>query len=467
MADNGLLNNPNLYDDDMADVKKPAASLFRELGIQTPGERQAAAMEQQQLMQALQQRQQQAQQQMAIQRAQMAGGYNFSALTAMGGNTPQTPPGGGFLGMKQPPQQGAPQMGRMQGGQGQDDAGNILTQALQQNPGNRGRALKQAGYKLLQVAVQRGDGNLQSIASNMLMKGQQFDQSDAKESAQTEDLQSQTQTRNQKAGLELAQAGNPGTPFQTTAENGDEVTKRDIKNQLGQVVGSKVEGRGPKKITQTNLDGGLNTAGISKNVDEFGKLVTNSDTTVVGMRRISQLLQQGAGQGWAAKGVGFVNNVKGLAQQIGSGASLSSGAEDKLSELKKQDFQKWATQTSIASSDWSDLVSSLAKTYNPTGTITEKDITRAAEAVGAGMTNVGSVQAVLKEAENRVYKNVDSNFRNAIPEVQKYTKGQYENFNGRFGHKAPVFVKTPDEARKVPKGTPFVNEQGEEFSNGS
>lgn len=465
MADNGLLNNPNLYGDDMADVKKPAASLFRELGIETPQEKQAAQMEQQQLMQALQQRQQMAMQQMAIQKAQMAGGFNFPALTAMGANTPQTPPGGGFLGLKQAPQPGVPgQMGGMQ--EQSDDPSQILSAALQANPTNRGRALKQAGYQLLQLAIKKGDGNMQSIASNMLMKGQQFDQDDSKEQAQTEDFKSQTQTRNQKAGLELAQAGNPGTPFQTTDAQGNEVTKRDTKNALGQVVGERIEGRGPKKITQTNIDGGLNSAGVSKNVDEFGKLLQNSDSTVVGMRRISQLLDQGAGQGWAAKGVGFVNNIKGLAEQIGSGATLSAGAEQALAN-KKGDFQAWATKTAISQADWSDLVSSLAKTYNPTGTITEKDITRAAEAVGAGLTNVSSVKAVLKEGENRVYKNVDATYRNSNNTVQGFVKGQYEGFNGRFGHKAPVFVKTPDEARKVPKGTPFINEQGEEFSNGS
>jgi hypothetical protein len=119
---------------------------------------------------------------------------------------------------------------------------------------------------------------------------------------------------------------------------------------------------------------------------EFQKLLVNSKSAVKSMRDITENLEQGAAQGWAANMVTLVDNAAGTLSQMAPGSRLDASATAAL-ESNSKNFQDWATKTGVNESIWNDLVSNLAKTYNPTGTITEKDITRAAKTVGQNISN--------------------------------------------------------------------------------
>lgn len=445
---------PNLTglfgDQGFPDTRKPEADLYGKLGILSPTD-QATQMQQMDYLrqqQAIQQQQLALQQQgQKIQQAQLGTGYGFPVLTALGGNTPQRQPAFGISQQQQGP-----------------DVHSIARMVLAKH-GQDPKGLNDAGVELINLGTQQNNGDLLKIGAQMRAYAREQLFKEGKDEAEIDSKNVDMKTKLAEEGRKSAQAGNPGKIEDFRTSNGDIKSIRQRFNSQGGYIGDETMGQGPVKQTNTNIDEtGLTNTQFGKQIEEFTALRTNAEQASDNIKRIDALLAQGAGQGWAGRGVTFMNNLRGtLAQMDFSGSTWSASAQAAL-DSKRKDFVKWAHLTNMKDSDFVDLVSSLAKTYNPTGTITEKDITRAADAVGAGLSDVGSVRQVLQEAKMRMFRSVDTSFKNKAGKVKDMVGADYQDWRGRVG--APFFVSTPEEARKLPPGAKFVTPDGEELSNG-
>lgn len=434
MADfNGYLKqmSPNLGQD----TKKAAPGLFAELGIYSPSEKAQMQMEQNQAMQAqflLQQQlaaqAQQAQIHSANAKSSVPTGYNFSTFLGMGGmqNLNQADRlAAQAQGMaRQVPNAFSQSQPQAPYG-ASDKAGispeQIVTQALQQYPNDKPTALRVAGKQLATLGQARNDPYLQNIGANLLNKAVEADKEVADLKAKNAEARKAQISANKEAG--------PGSAETYRTSNGDITTYRKKYDAEGNYIGDEIKGSGPNK--QVTSNDGLTDTQVGANVDKFASLVTNTDATISAMRDIRTNLSKGSAQGWTAAGVGFMNNVKGTLEQLASTGTYSAGAQEALSKFAPT-FQEWADKTGVNDSIWNDLVSNLAKTYNPTGTITEKDITRAAKTVGQNVSNPQTVAKILEDAERRSRQFVDKTYKYSTRKVQDLTKEQYDTFLKTF-----------------------------------
>lgn len=419
----GLMNGM-VGPDDTPDTKKSAGDLFQELGIFSPSEKLQNAQRQQLAIQMYQQQQDQARRQQAIQAAQIGTGFGFPVFTAMGGMNQSRPP-------------------QMQNPQGGDsfDPGSVISQELAASPDDRAGAMKRAGMKLMQIGSQKGDSTLQRIASNLIIKSQQEGV-----------VQQKAMAEKAESDRKAAQAGNPGDTYTYRKPNGDIVTGRQNKNALGGFTGDEVLGEGPNKQITTTVDDPRTQTQKGEEYLSFQKLLTNTRGAVDSMRDIATNLEQGAAQGWAAKGVTLMDNVVGTLQQYRPDATYTAKAQAAIADLKSSGtFDKWAQKTGVNQATWNDLVSNLAKTYNPTGTITEKDIDRAAKAVGANFSNPKTVAAVLRDAERRALRTVSNTYEDMGDDARSASQPQMDRFMGKYGAKRKVVQRG-----KRANGTPVV-----------
>lgn len=416
--------------DETPDTQKGAPDLFKELGILSPSEKAQQAQHQQQVLQLLQQQLFQQKQQQAQQTASTLGSsFGFPLFTAMGG-------------LNRPPQQ--QQMPQQQ--QGGFDPGSLVAQELAATPDDRAGAMKRAGLKLLQLGGQKGDSTLQRIGSNLIVKAQ-------KESV----VQQKAQADQADAARKAAQAGNPGTPYNVHTPNGDIRSERETHGKLGEYTGTEILSQGPNKEQIATLDDPRTQTQKGKEYMDFKDMLTNTRTAVDSMRDITKNLEDGAAQGWAAKGVSLLDNAVGTLNQLAPGSSLDSSAQAALAK-NGSTFKSWAQKTGVNESIWNDLVSNLAKTYNPTGTITEKDIVRAARVVGQNYSNPQTVAAILKDAERRAIRGVTNSYEDMGDDARAASQSQFDRFMGSYGSKSGVAKpKTEAEYDALPSGTPYVD----------
>lgn len=402
------------------DTKKPGAGLFAELGILSPSEKLQQQLQQQQAEQAQQMLQQQiaaqaqsAQLAQANAKAGVPGGYGFSQFQAMGGLM-NLQKGDRYAdqaaqGMGRRPTNLAPQA---PGSDTDGIASQVVSQALQQFPNDKAKALRVAGQQLSALGANRQDQNLQSIGANLFQAAAKADKEQA-------DLRKQQVDTNKETGPESVET--------RRAANGDIMSFRRVRDANGNYVTDEQLGGGPnKQITTTEEDPRVQ-AQKGAEYSKFQDLLVNTDDTVSSMRDITDNLEKGAAQGWAANLVGLVDNAAGTLGQLAPNSKLTSSATQAL-EATKGTFAEWAKKTGVNESIWNDLVSNLAKTYNPTGTITEKDITRAAKTVGQNISNPATVAAVLKDAERRTRAHVDKTYSYMGDAARAASKTQYERF---------------------------------------
>lgn len=431
MADiSGLLGRmaPNIGDDD---TQKAGAGLFAQLGIFSPSDKLRQQLQQQQAQQAQialqQQLAAQAQQGQLAQANSKAGaanlGFNFSPFMAMGGlqnlqNAGQLgAQGTKGVGGNSPASMRTPSLESDNADAGGISPEQIVTNALQKYP-DKGTALRVAGKQLAALGQSRNDPYLQNIAANLVSKAVDAD----KETSGIEATRQNTTKSKFDQNRERV-----GTPFQAHEANGNLTSQSQEFDAEGNYIGTKKYSTGPnKQITQT-LDDPRTQTQKGAEYGEFQKLLVNSDNTITSMRAIADNLQAGAAQGWAATGVSLIDNVVGTLSQFKPDAKYTAKATQALS-ASKGDFAKWAQKTGVNASLWNDLVSNLAKTYNPTGTITEKDITRAAESVGKNFSNPATVAEVLREAEQRTRGFVDKSYKYMGDGAREASKSQYERF---------------------------------------
>lgn len=473
MADySGLLKEivPNMG----SDTKKPGAGLFEEAGIWSPSEKIQRRLEQQQAMQAQFALQQQlAAQAQSMQLAQAGAkanaptGFNFAPFMAMGG-LQNIQAGDRIANQATRASQPSPSiMSRPINMQGQpagglptdvsDAAGispeKIITEALQKYP-TRSQAAKVAGAQLAALGQARNDPYLQNIGANLINKSADFE----KDEAEIENKKASTAKTKVDTTKAEGELNNPGNTFQGHSPDGDLVTMAP-QFENGKFAGYKVVTKGPnKQITQTVDDPRTGTQ-KGEEYQNFQKLLVNSEAALTSMQDIASGLEQGAGIGWAGKGVQLLDNAIGTMEQIAPNAKLSSKAVDELMSNDGK-FQEWAKKTGIEKSRISDLVSNLAKTYNPTGTITEKDIARAAEAVGGGLSNPKTMAAVLQDAGMRSARFVDQTYKYMGKDAADASKSQYEKFKGTWGGEYP---QTKAEYDALKDGTRYWNPQKGKF----
>lgn len=414
----GLLNN--MDQTGFPEEKKPAADLFTTFGILSPSEKRAQAMQQQMVQGLLQQQMAAQQQQLQMQKMQTGAsagsGFGFPTALAMGAaRRPES---------AQQPQGGGPQ-GLQPGGD--IDAGSIFSQELQSTPDDEAGAAKRAGGKLLAVANARGDTDLAKIATNMINWSNSKAQEDAKSKASLASTQAGTAKTVQDTKLDSSKAGNPGDAFNVRAPNGDMVAMAMEKDANGKFIGYKVLGQGPNKQISQTIDDPLTQTQKGEEYLQFQKLLGNSDTAILSMRDIADNMEKGAAQGWAGNGVTLMSNIVGTLEQFRPDVQYTPRAMEELSS-RSGSFKEWATKTGVNESIWNDLVSNLAKTYNPTGTITEKDITRAAKTVGQNFSSPATVAAILRDAERRSRRLVDKTYSYMGEGARAASKSQYERF---------------------------------------
>lgn len=438
-------------DDGFPDAQKTAPDLFQQLGILSPSEKQAAAMKQQQAMALLQQQNELVRQQQMIQKAQLGSGYGFSVLTALGGTrSPQS-----AFGLT-PPQQGPDVSGI---------AGKLISQEYQNTPDDPVGAQKRAGIKLLQLANQSGNGDLQKIAVQTISNANQQALKQNQTKAQTANTQSEALDRNTRLGMAIDKLGNPGDTFQGHAPNGDIVSFAPQHDARGRFTGYKVITQGPnKQVTQTLDDPRTATQKGAEYLD-FQNLLTNSGVALRTMDDITKGLEEGAAQGWAAVGVRAVDNAIGTLQQLAPGATLTADAQAALGDKEMQNrFALWASKTGINRARWMDLVQSLARSYNGKQ-VTENDVKRAADVVGANYSNPATVAAVLKDAKKRTLDRIDETYSNMGDDARSSSQPQYDRFMSRFGSQPTQTSQTsstndnPDDY--APAGMPYPKSKAE------
>jgi hypothetical protein len=411
------------------DTKKPGAGLFAELGIYSPTEKIEAKQAQQLLQQQIAAQQQQQQLALAQAKANVPQGYGFSQFLGMGGlqNIQQAERGTraaqGML--------SGPQSAETPGVQGIDPR-QIVLNALRASPDDKGKAFRVAAQQLAAIGQQNGDEQFMTAAANLMDKATEAD----KEKAGVESTQATTEATKQKTILDKAQAGNPGKYQDRRDPNGNLMTDRDQFDENGKYLGTKTVSGGPVRQINQTIDDPRTATQRGNEYQEFQKLLVNTDSTISAMHDITTNLAAGAAQGWAASAVTLVDNAVGTLAQLAPGSRLDASATRAL-ESNAQNFQAWANKTGVNESIWNDLVSNLAKTYNPTGTITEKDITRAAKTVGQNISNPKTVAAVLQDAERRSAAFVDKNYEYMGEDARVASDSQYRKFKDKFGKKEP------------------------------
>lgn len=417
-------------------AKKPGAGLFADSGIYSPSEKLQMQLQQQQAQQAqfLLQQQIMAQQQgmqlaSANAKSNAPTGYNFAPFLAMGGganlNTADKL-ATQARGSGQPAQ--VPQIDSSSADQAGIDPGSILSQALQQYPNDKSTALRVAGKQIAGLGQQRGSSYLQNIGSNLLNEAYKAD----KEKADLEEKKANTGNLQQEALDKQGKRGNPGTPFNIRDPQGNMVPMAPSYNPDGSFKGwDQIAPGGPNKIINQTIDDPRTQTQKGEEYTGFQKLTTNTESTIYAMRDITENLKQGAAQGWAASTVGLLDNAAGTLAQLAPNSSLNAKATQALAG-QRGTFANWAQKTGVNDSIWNDLVSNLAKTYNPTGTITEKDITRAAKTVGQSYSNPKTVAAILEDAERRARRFVDVTYDNMGDDARGASKSQYNRFVQKF-----------------------------------
>jgi hypothetical protein len=436
----GLMNGA-APQSEFPESRKPAADIFTQFGIFTPSEKQAQAAQQQMYMRMLQQQQQMEQQKMAMAKAQMGTGYGFPMLTAMGGTRKPKEPKGMLGGGYQD--------------QGSDEPSRILQDAIAE-AGDEIEGAKMGGVRMLQLAKSKNDPDLAKIAINVITKARQMEMERAKDVTGIESTQETTKGNAQERRLKAAQAGNPGSPFDMRDPSGNLNTMRDFKDEEGRVVGTEKLGGGPVRQTNQTLDDPRTAAGKNEDYKEFRTYVENSDATVSKIRDIKKGLKSGAAQGWGASAVTLVDNLKGALGQFTGTATLTSTAEAAL-KGKATEFDKWASKTNVNASLWGDVVSSLAKTYNPTGTITEKDIDRAAAVVGKNLSNPAAAIDVLDEVTKQTHASVDRKYRYLPPDAKSASDYQYKAYKNSTRDWVSSPPKSKAEYDEIPAGTEYYN----------
>lgn len=421
------------------ETRKAAPSLFQELGIYSPTEKLQLEQQSQQanflLRQHLMAQAQQQQLALANSKAGAPQGLGFSQFLGMGGmqNIRQAERYGTQATQAA---QGAMQnqMGPALPDYGGADPSKILNDALAKNPNDPGKAYRTAAVQFIQLGRMKGNPDLTNIGATLLKKAEEADKEAAdlaNKKASTEGTIASTAATKQKTDFEAAQASNPGDTYTYRQANGDITTARDKKDNKGRVVGKIIEGSGPNR--QINEDGTpLTKTQFGDQYGKFGDLLKNSQTSLESMDDIANSLEAGAKVGWAEGVVTLLDNAVGTLEQLAPNAKLTARATQRLTEMDSK-FEEIASKTGIAKSQIVDLTSSLAKTYNPTGTITEKDITRAAQVVAGNASSPKTMAAVLKDAARRTVRYVDTNYEYMDGEAQKASKAQYDHFKSKWG----------------------------------
>jgi hypothetical protein len=296
------------------------------------------------------------------------------------------------------------------------DPSEILNRHLAANPDDVGKAYTQAGLEL----QKSGNPEHRSIAANLITRGAEEVMNRRKDLADVEGKELDTDTKRN-------QLGNPGNVFQGRSPNGDLVSMAPQFDKKGVFTGYQVVTKGPSKETVQNIDDPRTGTQQGEDYQKVVQLMVNTETAIESMRQLRKNMEKGAAQGWVAAGVGLVDNVVGSLDQLVKGAVLDKSAETALS-AQTPTFEKWAEKTGVNASIWADLVSSLAKTYNPTGTITEKDITRAAKVVGQNNSNPKTVAAILKDVESRSADFVNRTYKYSSQATRDAAQPQFETF---------------------------------------
>jgi hypothetical protein len=183
------------------------------------------------------------------------------------------------------------------------------------------------------------------------------------------------------------------------------------------------------------------------------------------MDDIASSMEKGAKVGWAGGAVTLLDNAIGTLEQLAPNSKLTSGATQRLASFDSK-FEEIAAKTGIAKSQIVDLTSSLAKTYNPTGTITEKDITRAADTVAGNASSPKTIAAVLRDAAKRTVRYVDTNYEYMDDAAKEASQNQYGHFKSKWGDKGPKPAKTESRRGRVKSG-PNAGKTIIEYSDGS
>jgi hypothetical protein len=444
----GLLNAAGNYPG--VESKKPAAGLFAEYGILSPSEKRQQEMHAQLAQQAImmQHAAQQQQMQLALAgaKANTPTGLGFSQFLAMGGanNIRNAEKMAGGMPAMQGMQGNAP--GSMRTPPFNPNAPEadpngiawrVVNDAFQKFPDNRAMALKVAGTQLNALAQQRGDGDLASIAANLIQGAAKAEQEQVDtESKKASTKKTEFETRQQRRG----------TPFHYYSPDGKQVTETPFYDEQGNYIGDREEGRGvPAQRIKTEQP--EDTQELNK---EFRTFVESKDAANSRMNELIKGLDSGAAQGWGATIVNFMNNATGTLGQFVP--NMDSGAMSALASLETTKFKEWAKKTGVQTAVWRDLISIQAKSYNPTGTITEKDVRQAAESVGGSFSDPATVKAILQNARRLNVSDVDNKWR-YLPDKQREQAGQqYNTFKGRWGRqvKRSGTVKSgPNAGKKV------------------
>lgn len=433
MADfTGLLNQtvPNIGEN----TKKAGAGLFDEFGIYSPSDKIRAQLEQQQAMQAqfaLQQQLRAQAQQMQLGSAQVKANapteFNFSQFLAMGGQQNLNKADQFSDQNAQALKANAPSSMGPQAlpYQASEAAGikpeNIVSQAMQQYPNDPGTAYRVAGKQLATLGMARQDPYLQNVGANLMAKAVAAD----KEAAEIAAKKISTDKDAQEISISANKAGQPGE-WQNTRDAAGNINQiRQKRGPLGAYAGDEVRIGGPNKQINASDDPMTNTQ-RGASFTEFRDLVRDSSSSIDSMKQVTDMLKDGAAQGWTAKAVTLMDNVVGTLSQLAPNASMTAEATQALTKYNSK-FAEWAAKTGIKESVVQDLVASLAKAQNG-GKVTENDIIRAAKQVGANLSNPASMAKVLEVQQARVRANVDRSYKFSATRTQGDVKGIYDKF---------------------------------------
>lgn len=307
-------------------------------------------------------------------------------------------------------------------GSGSKTSGAIkqFNQVAASNQGDLAKSLQEMGKSLIMQGDPRGIAMVQQ-GKEMQLKQDKAALDVTKTQADITNTQNETVRRNagQKLG-DTRQIIHGENQVQQEVVGFDSTSGAPIYKDVGDGP------RSPKQTIQT-IDDPRTQSQKGKDLQDFRDQAINTEAAIKSMRTIKENLRNGAAQGWAGGIVNFLSNASGTLSQLAPGASLDAGATRALND-KMGNFQEWAIKTGVNSAIWADLVSNLAKTYSPSGTITEKDINRAAEAVGASYSNPKAVAAVLDDVEKRSIESVDRAYGYATEETKKSGKYVYDTF---------------------------------------
>jgi len=272
-----------------------------------------------------------------------------------------------------------------------------------------------------------------------------------------------------KLKMELSQADNPKPgDFREERQMDGTVKYFQRMRKDGIDIGEKEIGRGIYKSFTDNNNRNMDMTTAQRGDEAIKFRDTLKQTSMVNEmvdRLQGQLKDPNTKTGGAGTLVKTLDNALGSISQvlgISGNASLDDSGKAWVAKELPSAWRSIVTKTGINQADYTNLVMTYAtvKAFGGSGgNLSEKDIKRAAEEVGAGITNKETASSILDEVRQKNHLMTDIAYRNILdPTAKGLVTGIYNDYKTRYSSK-------PSPAAATEKPSTLTDEEWAELQD--